>query len=154
MIWSMVLRAFTQVLGRAFWASQREKLSLQIIVADTVVWFVLGLILINKLGLIGAALNMLLSGAVDFLLHYVPISRVLPRISLIKLMWMPVIASAFMAVCLVLIGNSSLPMTVITGGLVYGVLLLGLASWKAGGTSQLLEKYKWFSLDEVASPGD
>jgi O-antigen/teichoic acid export membrane protein len=153
-VWAMILRAFTQVLGRAFWASQREKLSLQIIAADTLVWFILGWILIDKFGLIGAALNVVLSGVVDFLLHYIPISRMLPHISPIRLMWMPAAASALMALYLVLVGGRWLGLTVITGGMVYGVLLLILAVWRAGGPRQLKEKYTRFYFEEDPAMGD
>ena len=89
LIWSEIFRVFTQVLGRVLWASEREKLSLQIVAANTLLWFVLGLVLIDRFGLIGAAVNTLLSQMLDFVLHYVPISAAAVGISLIGPMWKP-----------------------------------------------------------------
>ena len=137
LIWSEIFRVFTQVLGRVLWASEREKLSLQIVAANTLLWFVLGLVLIDRFGLIGAAVNTLLSQMLDFVLHYVPIARLLSGISLIGPMWKPTLASAVMAAFLLLVGDRWLLLVVSAGALVYGVTLLMLALWTAGGRRKL-----------------
>ena len=97
MAWALVPGAVTTVLGQVFLAGVRERVTLRIVVVDAVVGLVTGAILITQYGLIGAAVAAVLTKAVDFLQHYIPVSRLVPTIRLHELSWKPVVAVSCMA---------------------------------------------------------
>lgn len=141
MVWMLILQAFTQVLGRVLLASLREKVTLRIVVIDVLVNLFLGLPLISQFGLIGAALARLLTAIIDFLQHYVPVSRLLTGIALRSVVWKPVVAGACMAVYLALVRGQGVLLTVVSAGLLYAGVLLVLEVWSAGGPRQLKTRY-------------
>jgi O-antigen/teichoic acid export membrane protein len=139
--WVLIIRVFTHVLGRALWASQKETKSLQIILVDTVIWFVLGMVLISQFGLVGAAMTLLLSEIINFFLHYIPVSKMLFRISLVKVAWKPIVASLCMGLYLFAFGDHGVIWTILSGAGVYITVILMLEIWVLGGTKQLKAKY-------------
>ncbi len=139
--WVLIVRAFTHVLGRALWASKHESQSFKIILVNTSVWFVLGMVLISQFSLIGAALTLFLSEMVNFFLHYIPVSRILFQISLPKVLWKPLLASLGMGLYLLAIGPQEVIPAILSAGIVYLALLLALELWSAGGAHQLKTKY-------------
>jgi O-antigen/teichoic acid export membrane protein len=143
LVWTLILTAFTHVLGRALLASLREKVTLRIVVTSTMIKLLLGLVLISQFGLIGAALAMLLTALVEVLLHYAYVSRLLFQMPLGRLAWKSAVASACMAVYLALVQNQGFLLVVVSAGAVYAVLLLALVIWSNGGPRQSKAKYQY-----------
>lgn len=143
LVWTLILRAFIHVLGRALVASLREQTTLYIVVLSTLLRLILGLIFISRLGLIGAAVAALLTVLVEFLLHYVSVSRLLFHIPVVRLAWRPAVASACMAVYLALVGNRGVLVTAVSAGLLYAAALLILMVWSNGGPHQFKAKYQY-----------
>jgi O-antigen/teichoic acid export membrane protein len=144
-VWSLLVQSLTQILGRTLWASKKETTSLGIVTANTVIWFISGLILISQFGLIGAGLNLLLAQIVDLFLHYIPISRVLFRISPLKLAWKPLIAVTIMGGYVLLVRASmNVFVVVFTAAVLYGAALLSLLIISAGGIEAAKTRYLGF----------
>jgi O-antigen/teichoic acid export membrane protein len=142
LVWTLVLTAFNHVLGHALVASQKEKVTLHIIVLSTLLKLLLGLILISQYGLIGAAVATLLTALLDFLLHYAAVSRRLFRLPVVRLAWKPAVAGACMAVYLMLVSNQGLLLTAVSAGMVYAVSWLVLIIWSNGGLRQFTARYQ------------
>jgi O-antigen/teichoic acid export membrane protein len=141
MVWSLLLVALTHVLGQVLLASLREKVTLRIIVIDVLVNLVVGLMLISQLGLLGAAITVLLTRAIDFFQHYVPVSRLLSNIALGELAWKPVVASVCMGFSLVVVRGQGVLPAVVSAGAVYAGILLALALWSTGGVGEFKARY-------------
>ncbi|MFL7839868.1 MAG: flippase [Candidatus Promineifilaceae bacterium] len=140
---TLILRAFIHVLGRDLVASQREHVTFYIVVLSTLFRLILGLILIIKYGLIGVAAAALATVFVEFLLHYLSVSKSLFHIPVVRLAWRPTVASACMAVYLLLVGYRG---SVVTAGyafLLYAAILFILLVWSNGGPHQFRVKYQY-----------
>jgi O-antigen/teichoic acid export membrane protein len=145
LVWTLVLMAYTQVLGRALVASLREKVTLRIIAATTLLKLLLGLVLISQFGLMGAAVAALLTALVEAVLHYAAVSRSLFHMPLGRLTWKPVAAGACMAVTLAFVqGQKSVwfAVSALSAGAVYAIVLLVLMIWSSGGLRQFTAKYQ------------
>jgi O-antigen/teichoic acid export membrane protein len=138
---SLILRAPTHVLGQVLWASSRENLSFRIVVITTLIELVIGLILISRYGLIGAAIGVLASEFVDLLLHQLVINQQFFKVTLGRLVWRPVVASVFMVLCLVMMNDQVIYLSVLCAATLYVGVLIALEIWFAGGASQLKIKY-------------
>jgi O-antigen/teichoic acid export membrane protein len=153
MIWTSVLTALTNVLGQVLWASLREKVTLRIVAVDGLVGLLLGVILIGPFGLVGAAVAALLTKVVDFLQHYVSVSKLLHGVPLGKLAWKPAVASAFMGGFLALSQDQDITLTIIFAGLLYSGVLFALAAWSSGGLRRLKARYLDVLAREAMQPG-
>ena len=143
-VWRLILRVFTQVFGLVLVASLREKTTLRILVVDVLATILFGPILISQFGLIGIAVTAVLVRIVDFIQHYVPVSRMLSQIAIGNLAWRPVVASVCMAACLYFVREQHVVLMIISGAVVYGVVLFALTLWSAGGVEQLKRRYMQF----------
>jgi O-antigen/teichoic acid export membrane protein len=152
-IWTSVLTALTNVLGQVLWASLREKVTLRIVVVDGLVGLLFGAILIGPFGLVGAAVAAVLTKVVDFIQHFVSVSRLLDGVPLGKLLWKPVVASAGMAGYLALVKDQDITITIIFAGLLYLGLLFALAAWSSGGFRRLKARYLDVLATEALQPG-
>jgi len=141
MVWGLIPIAMDHVLGKVLVATLREKVTLRIVTIDLVVALVLGLLLIRWLGLTGAAIAALITRIVDFIQHYVPVSRLLPRMSLRTAAWKPIVATIFMALCLAIMKGQGMGLTVISAGTAYAAILLALTVCSLGGFSQFKARY-------------
>jgi O-antigen/teichoic acid export membrane protein len=141
--WTLILTAFTNVLGRTLVASLREKVTLRIVVTSTLTKLLLGLILISQFGLMGAVVVMLLTALVEAILHYVSVSRLLFQLPLGRLAWKPVAAGTCIAVYLALVQVQGFLLSAVSAGAVYAVLLLALVIWSNGGPRQSKAKYQY-----------
>lgn len=139
--WRLILLVFIHVLGRVLLASMREKVTLRIVAVNILVNLVLGLILINQYGLIGAAVAALLTEIVSFFQHYLPVSRQLSGIPLGKLVWKPLVASTCIAVYLALVRSQAVLLTVVSAGVLYTGVLLALTIWSTGSFRQFKARY-------------
>lgn len=141
MAWNVVLVALTSALGQVLLASLREHTTLRIVVVDAIVSLVFGLILISQFGMVGAAMNVLLTRVVDFLQHYVAVTRLLPEMSLVRLAWRPAVAGGFMAAFLAVMGSRAGLLVAIPAVTLYAVALAILMVWSTGGPGQLKARY-------------
>lgn len=141
-VWVLVFQVFTSVLGQVLVASHREKVTLRIVVVDTVFNVLCGWLLIKYFGLRGAAIALLLTRLVDCSQHYLPVSRLFSGIPLIKIGWKPAVAAACMTGYLVLLTSRVGILTGISATLIYGGVLLLLAIGTSGGYRQFRDKYR------------
>jgi len=139
--WILILQVFTSVLGQVLVASHREKITLRIVVADTVVNLLVGWPLISIFGLRGAAIALLLTRLADCIQHYTPASRLLSGIPFASIVWKPLVAAACMAGYLAALAGHPGILTGLSATLIYGTALLVVAIWAAGGLRQFRDKY-------------
>lgn len=147
LVWILVMAALTNVLGQVLLASLREKVTLRIIAIDALVSLVLGVILISQFGLIGAALAALVTKIVDFLQHYLLVSKLLSGVALGRLLWQPVTASACMALYLAMERSQGIVLTAMAAGTIYAGVLLVLVIWSIGGPRQLRARYLYLQSE-------
>ena len=138
----VIFQVFTSVLGQALMASHREKINLRIVLIDGVVNLLVGWPLISLFGLLGAAIALFLTSLTDCVQHYLPTSRLLSGIPVLRLTWKPAVAAACMALYLALPAGQVSLLTGVSAALIYGAAFLGLAVWASGGRQQFKEKYR------------
>jgi len=139
--WTLILQVFTSVLGQVLVASHREKVSLRIVVVDTLVNLVVGWPLISRFGLLGAAIALLLTRVADCSQHYIPVSRLFSGIPLGKIVWKPIVATAFMAAYLAASTGRLGILTGVSATLIYVGALLTLVIWTSGGIRLFKDKF-------------
>lgn len=141
-VWAMMLRVFTQVLGRVLVASMQEKVTLRILIVDSIVTVILGIVLIGRMGMVGAAWTTLIVRCVDFVQHYVPVRRSFGgNLALGSILWKPAIASAVMAWYLIVAGQQQLYVQIIVGAAIYMAVLSVLMALTIGGPSRVKARY-------------
>lgn len=140
MIWSLIPTALMSVLGQVLMASLREKVTLRIVASNALGTLVVGLILVGQFGPTGAAITTLLPKIVGFVQHYLPVSRLLSGIALVRLLWQPVVASVCMAASLTALKGQGAVLTIVAASVVYMGVLLTLVVWSVGGPRQLWAK--------------
>jgi len=143
LVWTLVLTALTNVLGPVLLASLREKVTLRIVLINAAVSLTLGLTLISRFGLIGAALTVLLTRLVDFLQHYIPVSRMFSGFTLGRLVWKPAVATLCMAGFLTTVRSKEIFTTVLSAGVLYGGVLVAITVWSLGGPRHFKAKYQY-----------
>jgi len=139
--WVLILQAFTSVLGQVLVASHREKITLRIVVVDTLVNLVVGWPLITMFGLRGAAIALLLTRVADCCQHYIPAAHLLSGIPIAGIVWKPLVAAACMAACLAAPAGRPGILAGVSAALIYGAALLAVAIWASGGLRQFRDKY-------------
>lgn len=140
--WTLVLWAFTHVLGRILQASLKESVTLRIVFFSTLLKLILGLILIRQYGLIGAAVSALLTSMVDFILHARSVSRQMFKIPFHRLGWKPAMAGVCMAGWILLLRNQDFLLVAFSSCVIYVGVLLTLLIWSNGGPRQMRDKYQ------------
>jgi O-antigen/teichoic acid export membrane protein len=148
LVWSLILDVYTHTLGHLFMAGHREKTNLAIVAVDVVASLLVGVVLIQWLGLVGAAATALVVRVIDFLLHYILVARMVSGIPVAKVLWKPAVASAAMAACLVAAQLPGLLAPIVVGAVAYAGVLLGLAVWTHGGVRPLADRYRHGWLDQ------
>ena len=140
--WVLILQVFTSVLGQVLVASHREKITLRIVLVDTVVNLLVGWPLIAMFGLRGAAVALLLTRVADCCQHYIPAAHLLSGIPIATMVWKPFVAATCMAAYLA--APSGLPgiLRGVSATLIYGAALLAVAIWASGGLRQFRDKYR------------
>lgn len=139
--WVLVFQAFSAVLGQVLWASNREGVTLRIVVVAVLINLLIGWPLISHFGLIGAAVTALLTKAVGCAQHYIPVSRLFSGISLGKIVWKPAAAAALMAAYLALPPRHGGVLTGVAATLIYFGALLALTVCVSGGFREFKAKY-------------
>jgi len=139
--WTVILQVFTSVLGQVLVASHREKVTLRIVAVDTLVNLLVGWPLISRFGLRGAGFALLITKFVDFLQHYVPVSRLFSGIPVGKIIWKPAAAAVCMGAYLAVSADRAGLLTGISATLIYSGALFALTLWVCGGLRQFRDKY-------------
>ena len=140
--WLLVFQVFTSVLGQVLVASHRERVTLRIVVVDTLCNLAVGWPLIRFFGVRGAAFALLLTRVVDCCQHYIPVSRLFSGIPLASIAWRPVLAAACMVGYLAVASRSAVILTCLYAGLIYGMVLMFLTVWACGGFRQFKDRYR------------
>ena len=140
--WVLILQVFTSVLGQVLVASHREKITLRIVVVDTIFNFLVGWPLISLLGLRGAAIALLLTRVADCCQHYLPVAHLLSGIPITSIVWKPLVATTCMAAYLAAPTGRPDILTGVSATLIYGAALLAVAVWASGGPRQFRDKYR------------
>lgn len=145
-VWLLLFTALTSVLGQVLLAGLRERVNLRIVSVNALIGLALGLTLIGQFGLLGAALATLLTAAINFVQHYVAVSKLLSGIALARLAWRPALACACMAAYLLSV-QQGVFLSILCAGAVYTAALALLTVWSLGGPRQL-ERYLRGALSE------
>ena len=140
--WLLIFQVFTSILGQVLVASHRERVTLRIVVVDTLCNLAVGWPLIHFFGVQGAAFALLLTRIVDCCQHYIPVSRLFSGIPLARIAWRPLLAAACMAGYLAVASGRAVILTGIYAGLIYGMVLLVLTVWACGGYRQFRDRYR------------
>jgi O-antigen/teichoic acid export membrane protein len=129
----VVFRALTTALGQVLLAGMRERTTLRIVVVNTIVTLLLGLLLIPSYGLIGAAATVVAAGAVNVVQHFLPVERALGRIALLSVAWRPLAASFVMAGVLIVADVRHVLHAIALGAAVYVAVLAAVVLVTLGG---------------------
>jgi O-antigen/teichoic acid export membrane protein len=140
--WLLIFQVFTSILGQVLVASHRERVTLRIVVVDTLCNLAIGWPLIRFFGVRGAAFALLLTRIVDCCQHYIPVSRLFSGIPLARIAWRPILAAACMAGYLAVVSARAGILTGIYAGLIYSMILLFLTVWACGGYRQFRNRYR------------
>lgn len=139
--WILILQAFTSVLGQVLWATDREYITLRIVVVTLLLNLVAGWFLILHFGLMGAAATVLLTRAAGWVQHYIPVSRLFSGIDLGRIAWKPALAAALMTAYLALPDVAAGLLDGLTAALIYAGALLALGIYSAGGFHTFKARY-------------
>ncbi len=139
--WVLIAQVFTSVLGQVLVASHRERVTLRIVAADTLVNLLVGWPLIRLFGLRGAAIALLVTRLVDCGQHYIPVSRLFSGIPVARVIWKPIVAGACMAGYFLLPTNQAGILRGVSAAAIYCAALIVLTIWSSGGVRQFREKY-------------
>ena len=152
-VWILILRVFTQVLGVNLLATSQEKKTLRIFLVNAAITIVTAPILIIQFGVVGAVIGALGVRIIDFIQHYIPIKRMFGGLAIGKVMWKPIVGSAIMYLALIGLRDQNLFVSILGGGLVYLAVLIPLSLWSAGGFENLKSTYinPWIENSETVT---
>ena len=140
-VWALIFNASSKVLGIALVASFNEKKTLQILLIDLFTMVVSGFILISKFGVLGCAFTTLIVSGVDFIQHYVQVSRIFSNFSIRHLYCKPAVAVAFMAIIFFSFPELNIFVRGIIGSLIYITAFATILFITIGGFDQLKVRY-------------
>ncbi|KAA3620027.1 MAG: flippase [Calditrichaeota bacterium] len=140
-VWILILRASSKVLGVALIASFKEKKTLQILVVDLIAMVFLGFILVSQYGVIGSAFTMLSVRIIDFIQHYVPVSRMFKNLEVREVSWKSLCAVFFMALLLIFLQDINVIIAAISANLFYLATLFALLYISIGNLDQIKLRY-------------
>lgn len=140
-VWGVLAMAASAVLGQALLAANRETVNVRIVAVNAVVSVVVGIALISTWGIVGGAVSLVVVQVVNLALHYRPVARLLPRLSLAGLLGRRVLAGACMAGVLVLADQRHVVVGLLAGAVAYAVALVATEVVAAGGLAALRSRY-------------
>ncbi len=145
LVGSLILTVYSHALGNVLMAGNREKVNLQIVVVDVLASLAIGVLLIGRFGLVGAAATAMIVHVINFVLHYALTARVLPGIPVVRVLWKPATASAAMAGCLAVLRLPGVWAPIAAGVAVYTAVFFVLMVWSHGGVRPLANQclYRW-----------
>lgn len=140
--WALIPMALTRALGQVLLASLHEKITLRIVIINTLISLVLGLILIGPFGIVGAAIAGLIAQLINVLQHYISVSKIFSNIALGQIAWKAIVASLCMAAYLSVVGDIlGLWLIILTAALIYTSSWIALMIWTNGGIGQFKARY-------------
>jgi O-antigen/teichoic acid export membrane protein len=144
MVWILIFRAITSVLGRVLMASQRERTLLKIMIAEAVLTLALCFWLIPGWKLAGAAYVAIIIGLLDLILHISFTWRVAGNIHYGRSFWKPVLASMVMSGIILLSRDNDVNIwiTILIAGAGYTISWLILAILENGSWPRVLQHYQ------------
>jgi O-antigen/teichoic acid export membrane protein len=147
MAWALLLTGLTATFGQLLYAGRRERVNLRLVAINAGLSIVIAIPLVAALGLMGAALAVLTTRIFDFVLHYVAVSRLLPRVQVPAMVVKPAIASACTAPVLIVLGPERPLIATGLAGIVYTAVIGLLAVRSAGGFRGVKGRYLDVSVD-------
>ncbi len=144
MVWILISRGITAILGRLLMASQRERTLLNILIFEAALTLVLSFVFIPSGKSIGAAYVSLIIGAVDLVLHIIYTWNVTGRIHYEKTLWKPVLASLAMGLFLAYSINqaTNIFVSIIISSFIFLTTWFLSAIIESGGWLQLWKRYQ------------
>ncbi|NJL33568.1 MAG: hypothetical protein HC893_06525 [Chloroflexaceae bacterium] len=140
--WSLIPMALNRALGQVLLASLREKITLRIVIVNSVLSLIIGILLIASSGIIGAAIATVAARLVNLGQQYVPVSQVVNSVAIGKSIWKATLASLGMGLYLAAFAEQlGLWLAIPTGALVYGALLGLIIIWSHGGLQGVRMRY-------------
>jgi O-antigen/teichoic acid export membrane protein len=147
-LFTLILRAVSSVLGRDLLAGHHERAVLNIVLVGSIVNIFSGLILIRQFGLIGAAITAIIFATIDFIFHYVNTLPLLPAPIPFNRLWKPLVAAGILIAFLASVKIQTTFLTAFIGGLIYIIVWVLISIWTSGSLKQLKLKYQilWSEL--------
>lgn len=144
MVWILVFRAITSVLGRVLMASQRERTLLNIMIAEAILTLGLCFWLIPVWKLAGAAYVAIIIGLLDLVLHIGFTWKVSGNIHYGRSFWKSILASLAMSGLILLFMNNEVNIwiTILISGAVYSLFWAILAILENGSWPRVLKHYQ------------
>jgi O-antigen/teichoic acid export membrane protein len=139
-VWSLLLSGLTTMFGQVLYARLQERTNLRLVVVDAAVGVVAGFVLIDRYGVVGAAVALLVVKLFDFGLHYAAVARIVPPLAFLRMAWKPVVAAACTALFLASVDAGG-AVAFASGTALYAAVLGALSVWSAGGLRELRARY-------------
>lgn len=151
---TLILLAFTSVLGRDLLSAHREKTLLKIVLASSLISAFCGFFLIARYQLLGAAFASILFGVVDFLLHYRYTTQVIADPIPWRRLWKSGAASMVLIAFLAATQLWRPLLAALAGSFLYLLVWFGLGIWFSGGVKQFKIEYLTLWSESQASTRD
>lgn len=155
-VWVLLIRTITHVLGMGLLATNRERLTLRIMTITGLVALVLSPLLVGLFGVTGAALSVTAVRVVSLVQHLWATREIAGPYFLPKAMCIPASASAAMAGALLVTSSMPLGISIALGVLVFLSAAVLLEAWAAGGLGRiqdrLLMPLRPTELDTASTP--
>ena len=149
--WGSLAGTVASVLGRVLIAALQEITTLRIAVVNTVLQLILAVVLTQQFGIQGTAFAVLVTALVNVAQHAFPVRKSLGSFIDPRGMAVPILASAAMAIVLVVLPDIHVLLATLVGIVVYFVSFAGVAVVVAGGWSGV--KQSWSLSVPSGDPG-
>lgn len=124
--WSMLLLLPGDVDTRLLIASHNQRRSAVHTAAGLTVNVILNLLLVPRMGIVGAASARLASNLTIVVINHVFVQRQLVRTNILSLIWRPALATGMMGIAVLSLGSSSLGLAIVVGSITYVALVFAL----------------------------
>lgn len=142
LVLTLIPQAMTTIFGRLLLAAHYEKYLFKIVMICSILSIVIGIFLISRFGLQGAAITTVVFSLVNFSLHYRLTSKIILFPLPLQRLWKSFIASLVYVFFIFFVNGMHPFITGFLGGLLYLVVWISLNILAAGGFNQLTTKYK------------
>ncbi|MFC1830696.1 oligosaccharide flippase family protein [Thermodesulfobacteriota bacterium] len=132
----LVLRVFTQVLGRFLVAGLKEKITLRIVIVNLMVTIVLGPFLISQFQLLGALYTAAIVAMVNMGQHSLAIYNIGIKVNYFHILWQPALAGIIMVIFLLNVHFNQVLINASLAIIVYLFVFIILLIYDSGGISK------------------
>ncbi len=126
LIWALLFFFTNTLLGYMLFTANRQRDFLKVKIATLVLNLALNLVLIPRLGILGAAWATVATTAASFVLHERLVAEHLYRVRFLRLAWKPIAGAALLAVSLRALAGLPLGVTVAAGGAIFAASQLSM----------------------------